>query len=489
MATALILPGSLNAEQAIELDRWARIEIARKSAKVKDILTWAWALFPDKFPLPFCYPLHQYLVDIRLLPFTSTKAPRYHSKTTIKGFAIPIFQALEEPEIFDHYLHVQATDSKANAVNRSLRYEFEENRELFHLYGDQVGQRWTDEQFVLKNGVCFSAVGAGQSIRGLNYRNRRPSYIMPDDLYDEKDMYNPEAVKKKNDWFWSTLFPARAQGRRTSFQVTGTANNEHDIMHQLETLAHWKTRTFQSIPGYPAKTIPLWPEKNSYESLMQDKESMTTSIWMREMQNEARNDGTSLIHPGWIREYDPATLVPRGTFEYVRTILGCDPSIGEKEENDYTGIVLIHVFRYTDSRGYFYYIEKIWNEHLSLDKRVKLLQTIQDNQPDHRKISLAYVEGVAGFNDFVAEAKRRTSIQIRRFPEEGKKIQDKLAHLETKAWLFENGRVFVNKFIAPKLLENWKYQMTTNHPDHDDLRDATLIPMELIKVNAMAYAD
>ena len=220
-------------EVQIVFDRKARIELARRAAKRKDILSWGSYLFPEKFPLPFCYPLHQYLVDIRLDPLTSTKAPRYHSKTTIKGFLIPIYQALEEPELFLHYLHVQATNSKANAVNRSIRYELEENLELIEIYGDQVGDRWTDEQFVLKKGPCFSAVGAGQSIRGLNYRNRRPDYIMPDDLSDEEDIYNPDSTEKKNSWFWSTLYPARAQGRRTSIQITGTATSELDLMNRI----------------------------------------------------------------------------------------------------------------------------------------------------------------------------------------------------------------------------------------------------------------
>lgn len=483
--------GLLNAspEEILSLNRQFRIDRARIAAREKDILVWNKCLFPGKFPLPFCYPLHNYLVDIRGEPLTSTKAPRYHSKTTIKGFAIPIFQALEEPEIFDHYLHVQATDAKANAVNRSIRNEFEENNELFSLYGDQVGKRWTDEQFVIKKGPVFSAVGAGQSIRGINYLNRRPSYLMPDDLYDEKDLYNPDATLKKNDWFWSTLYPARAQGRRTSIQITGTASSELDLMHRLEKLKNWKCLTFQALPnwdGHPLHpVVPLWPEKNSFESLMQDMEGMTSSIFMREMQNAPRDDSASIVKHAWIQEYNPATLRPAGTFEYVKTVLGVDPSIGQKEENDFTGIALMDVYRYTDSKGYFYYIKQLWNEHLSLNARIALLQKIQDNLPEDQKITLAYIEGIAGFKDFVAEVKRRTNIPTR----EVDKKPDKLAELENKAWYFESGRVFLNQNIEQKLKDQWRYQMCTNHPQFDDMRDATLIPLEMIKVDAWAYAD
>lgn len=485
MGTVRLIHPDATPEELYAINSQARIARARMAAAEGDVLTWGQCLFPDKFGLPFCYPLHQYLVDIRGLPFTSTKAPRYHSKTTIKGFLIPIFQAIYEPSDFLHYLHVQATDAKANAVNRSIRYEFEENAELCELCGDLVGPRWTDEQFVLSNGVCFTAVGAGQSIRGINWRNRRPDYIMPDDLYDEKDIYNPEATQKKNDWFWSTLYPARAQGRRTSIQVTGTASNELDLLNRLEKLSYVKARTFKAIIGDWKNREVLWPEKNTFESLMQDMEGMTTAIFMREMQNEPRDDASSIIKKAWIQDYDPTSLKPDGKFEYVRTVLGCDPSIGQKEENDFTGISLIDLYRYTDAKGYFYYIRGLWNEHLSLEKRIRKLEEIQRVQPANRPLSLAYIEGIAGFKDFVAEVKRQTTIPTR----EVDKVPDKLANLESKAWFFENGRVFISKYIDPKVRDEWEYQLTTNHPKFDDMRDATLLPMEMIKSSAMAYAD
>lgn len=489
MATA-ITGLNLDVYQAIELDRQRRIEIARRAALMavkgnsEAVLLWGSMVFPDKFGLPFCRPLHTYLVDIRGLPFTSTKAPRYHSKTTVKGFLIPIFQACYEPESFLHYLHVQATDKKANAVNRSIQYEFEENQELFELVGDQIGDRWTTEQFVLRNGVCFTAVSAGQSIRGINWLNRRPDYLMPDDLYNEDDIYNPDATEKKSDWFLSTLYPARAQGRRTSVQVIGTATNELDLLTKLEKMSWVKSATFKAVTDWENKKV-LWPEKNTFEDLMRDMELMTSSIFMREMQNEPRDDASSIVKLSWIQEYDPFTLVPRGNFEYVGCVLGCDPSIGNKAENDFTGIALLYVYRYTDGKGYHYFLDQLWNEHLTLDERVKLLQDIQDRQPENRKITSAFIEGIAGFKDFVAEAKRRTTLPIR----EVDKVPDKLANLETKAWFFQTGRISINKNIDQKLKDNWKYQLTTNHPRYDDMRDATLLPLELVKTDAMAYAD
>lgn len=475
---------TLSFEDALQLDWRIRAVIARRAARAKDVLLWNWAIFPDKFGLEFCHALHDYMVAVRHDPLSNLLAPRYHSKTTVSCFGIPMFQACEEPASFLHYLQVQSTDTKANSVNRSIKAEFEENELLYYLYGDQIGARWTDEQFVLKNGVCFSAVGAGQSIRGINYRNRRPDNFRVDDLFDEKDIRNPEGTMRKREWFWSTLYPARAQGRKTVFAYTGTAVNDSDLSSQLIKLPNWTSRIFRAITDWEKKTV-LWPEKNTFESLMLDKAGMTTSIFMREMQNEIQDDSESLVKRAWIHEYDPALVVAAGNFEYVRTVLGCDPSIGQKEENDYTGISLIDVFRYTDSRELVYYIRQLWNEHLSLDSRIKKLQSIYDQQPHNRRITIAYIEGISGFKDFVAEVKRRTSLPVREID----KVLDKLATLESKAWHFESGRVFINKHLDPVLKDEWITQMCTNHPKHDDMRDATLLPIEMNKVSAMAYAD
>lgn len=472
-------------EELLEIGRQARLQLARIAAQEKDILTWGKLLFPATFDLPFCYSLHQYFVEIRHDPRTNTKAPRFHAKTTVKCFLIPLFQALYEPETFNHYLNVQATDTKANAINRAIRTELEENADLMELVGDMMGPRWTDEQFVLKNDVCFTAVGAGQSIRGIQYRSRRPDYMMVDDLYDEKDIHNPAATEKKNEWFWSTLYPARAQGRRCCIHVQGTATNELDLLNKLEKSKDFKSKTFKSIIGDWKNQEVLWPEKITFKDLMRDMELMTTAIFMREMQNEPRDDSASIVKRAWIHEYDPTTLRPSGRFEYVGCVLGVDPSIGKKEENDYTGMALMYVYRYTDGKGYFYYIDRLWNEHWSLDQRVTKLQEIQDNQPPDRKITHCFIEGIAGFKDFVAEARRRTNLPIT----EVDKMPDKLAHLETKAWFFETEHIFINQNIDQKLKDEWIYQMTTNHPKFDDMRDATLIPLEMPKKDAMAYAD
>lgn len=475
MSNPVDLLTRLAPEQKSQLNRLARIELARRAAKEKDILAWGKALFPNKFPLPFC-DMHRYFVEIRHKNFTSVEAPRGHAKTTIRCFLIPIFQALEEPDTFKHYLNVQATDEKSLAVNRSIKTEFEENRELIALYGDQRSERWTDAQFAIKRGPVFTARSAGQSIRGIHWKNLRPDWIAVDDLYNtEDDANNPDSTQKKNDWFWGTLYNSRAKGQYTVVGVQGTAVNKYDLMELLKQDKTCESRSFKAIPNMAARTI-LWPELNSYESLMIDQERMGSLIFSREFQNERRDETTCIVKQSWLDgwEFDPATLRFDQTEKIIAVKLGVDPSIGESHESDATGVALVYKTKAADGPGNRFYIMGLWNERISLNERILLLDRIRQAQPSGRQITQAPIEAIAGFKDFCAEVKRRTNLPVREIA----MVKDKISVLESRSHYFENHKVKINKNISKNLRDMLLYQLTTNYPKHDDLRDAVLLTLE-----------
>jgi len=462
-------------EQWEDLRIQARAEIVRRYAKEKNILEWGKLLFPEKFPLPFCQEFHGYLVKVRKSPFSVLEAPRNHSKTTIQCFLIKIFQALEEPKEFRHYLSVQKTESKALSINTTIKTEIETNELLRIVYGDMKGQgRWTDQQFALKNGVAFSSIGAGQSVRGTNYLNIRPDYIDVDDLYDEEDINNIESTAKKNQWFWSSLFPCRAKSKNSSIHVQGTAINNEDILNQLKGKERWISKTFQAIKDWKKKEV-LWKELNTFDDLIQDRKDMGTVIFLRELQNERRSNSESIIKEKWLRYYNPKDLEFDDDFILEEVLLGCDPSIGKekkgKSTSDFTGVALILKCRYADGEGYHYYIENVWNQRLSLHKRISLLSSIHKDQKEKRPISQANIEGISGFQDFVSEVIRKTDIPVRQISH----VKDKITNLENKSHYFENAKVFISEDIETELRDMLVYQLTTNYPKNDDIRDAVLL--------------
>lgn len=464
-------------EIEVEIAHQSAVFLAKYYAAKKDILNWGRILFPEKFTLPFCKEMHEYFVSIRGHVATNVEAPRGHAKTTVKCFLIPIFQALEEPEEFQHYLNVQATDAKALAVNRSIKLELEENEDLRRIYGNQMGERWTDQQFVLRNGVIFTAVSAGQSIRGINYRNARPDYIILDDLYNtEEDINNPDSTIKKNEWFWGSLYPCRAKGKRCSIHIQGTAVNEEDLLEMLKKNGEWESKTFRALKD---SGDVLWPELNSRESLEVDRVNMGSIIFERELQNIRRDDATSIIKRRWLQFYDPTDLHRRlmayDKHFFLKSVKLCvDPSAKEKEENDFTGVALILETGYDDSDVSEFWIENVWNLKLSLDGRVMLLDSIGKARARELAITDCRIESIGGFHDFTSEVIRRTGLPVT----EIERVKDKITNRENKSKHFENKRVWINKSMDPVLLDILIHQLTNNHPRYDDVCDAVLLSID-----------
>jgi hypothetical protein len=460
----------------------AKQELLRRYAREGDVLNWGKVLFPTKFKLPFCKELHQYLADIRYEVFTSTEAPRGFSKTTIKCFLVPLFIALNEPEKYHHYLNVQATSTKAISENIAIKSELETNELLLATYPIlQSKEKWTEKQFVISipkgnevYEIVFTGVGAGESIRGINFKNKRPDYIIVDDLYNDDDIYSPKAVLKKNNWFWGTLYNAIDETKPNSLHLQGTAISKSDLLATcrdtkqvvgaLGKLVNIKSKTFQAIKNEETKEV-LWGEFMTYEKLMAKKELMGSIIFNRELQNNRRDDESSTIKEYWLKFHD---RIPEGS-RIVAKIGACDPSIGENENNDFTSIGAVYATEIPDSRAWDYWIEEVVNEHLSMNQRVLKY----DNMNERHHYTVCPVEGIAGFRDFVAELKRRTSLPVKLISS----VKNKQANRDRESAKFEAGRVSINRNIPQHIKNQIIEQLLNNNPDHDDISDMIFLSL------------
>ncbi len=259
--------------------------------------------------------------------------------------------------------------------------------------------------------------------------------------------------------------------------MQGTAINDEDILEKLKKMDGCVSRTFKAIKD---NGEILWRELNTMQKLDEDRQRMGSIIFEREMQNVRRNDATSIIKKAWLEFYDPVEFYKRlkdepGHFMLRAVKMLIDPSIGKNSENDFTGIALMFETCYSDAKGGTdYWIEKVWNEHLSLDARILKLIHISQGQPKDLPITECRIESISGFQDFTQEVIRRTNLPVHAV----EKVPDKITNLENKSHFFENKKVHLNRFMDPVLLDTLIYQLTTNHPKHDDVRDAVLLGLD-----------
>lgn len=466
-----------------ELEFSIRIEAAKRFASKKDILNWGKVVFSDKFRLPFCSELHNFLIESRNSEFLCLEAPRSHSKTTIKCFLIPIFMALNEYtnpyEDHDYFLNVQATEQKALAINTAIRHEFETNQILHTLYGDMMGrEKWTDSIFVLKNGIVFSAISAGQSMRGIQFHNRRPDYINIDDLYDESDIRNPDSTENKNAWFFGSLFPARTHSKKSCVHIQGTAINQDDLLFKLKSDKRFTYRSFKAVLDWDSKKM-LWPEAYSFKDAENDLKSMGPTIFAREMQNERQDSSAAIIKSDWLInpswEYDPNSVRWDNTNPILRVMITCDPSIGKKEDNDPSAFAVVIKSQNMNGGLPVFYIDSLHNELLSLQARVDRIKSYVNEYARfaNQTEMVAIIETIAGFKDFGDLVTSQIPVMCDLID----RVPDKITNLEKKSYLFQNRRIFLNKNIAPELKQELTNQLLNNYPRHDDLRDAVLLAL------------
>lgn len=104
-----------------------------------------------------------------------------------------------------------ATNESAVRLLKPLKLAFEKNKKIIKYYGFQQNHgHWKEDQFTIKSGAMFIAVGAGNAPRGARNEEVRPDLIVMDDFDTDEDCRNPDMVDKKWNWFEKALYSARS---------------------------------------------------------------------------------------------------------------------------------------------------------------------------------------------------------------------------------------------------------------------------------------
>lgn len=168
-------------------------------------------LFPEAFYSPFS-DLHKQIFN--LIDSGHKKiaiaAPRGLGKTTIAR-TLAAKSILFRDVNFITYVSTSATVAEQQTEN--IKWELKSNPEIRKVFGDiNVSDKdlGLDDQFSKSAWVAFGNTlvmprGAGQQVRGLNWRNHRPQLIIIDDLEDKDEILNEDNRKKLKEWFLSDL--------------------------------------------------------------------------------------------------------------------------------------------------------------------------------------------------------------------------------------------------------------------------------------------
>jgi hypothetical protein len=114
------------------------------------------------------------------------------------------------------------SESRAKERLQAVKFELETNEMLLDIFGDQVGDTWSETKIVLKNGVCMQALGRDQSMRGTKHLDARPDFLLMDDIEDKVSCATPEARQKLMTHYTGVMVPSLTPPGTHRIRMTAT---------------------------------------------------------------------------------------------------------------------------------------------------------------------------------------------------------------------------------------------------------------------------
>lgn len=257
------------------------------------------------------------------------KWARGHAKSTHMDIMIPMWLMCQKVRQINVMVLVGKSEDSARTLLGDIQAELQHNKRYISDFGTKYNAgNWQEGQFVTMDGVAFFARGRGQSPRGLRYRNRRPDYIVIDDLDDDELCENDRRVRKLTEWVKEALFGSfGAEGGR--FLMVGNLISKNSV---LANIAASKGVFVTQVNVLDKNARPSWPEYWTLERIREKREFMGYRAFEKEYMNNPIKEGT-VFRKDWIRY---KAILP--LHQYDRIIAYCDPSFKSSNKNDYKAI-------------------------------------------------------------------------------------------------------------------------------------------------------
>lgn len=185
------------------------------------------------------------------------------AKSTIAEEAICL---MAEAKLIRNCVLTGVSESRAKERLQAIKFELETNEGLLDVFGDQVGDTWSETKIVLKNGVCIQALGRDQSMRGTKHLDARPDYLLMDDIEDKTSCATPEARQKLMSHYTSVMVPSLTPPGTHRIRMTATPLDFDAMAVKFAKSPAWRHRK------YPVKYIDV-------EVSAQYKEKVWASAW------------------------------------------------------------------------------------------------------------------------------------------------------------------------------------------------------------------
>lgn len=384
---------------------------------------------------------------------------RGHAKSTHISLFIPLWLHAMGGQ-FETFVLVSKTHDDAKRLLGKIQAHLQNNNLYINDFGKQVALGdWTAGEFETANGTLFIAVGRGQSPRGLSSKqNRRPDFIIVDDIDDDELCRNPRRVKEALEWIDGALFGTMDMGRGR-FVMAGNRIHKNSL---LANIAARPGIVHTVVNALTPDGKPSWSAKYSLSEIEEVKKFVGTPIFEREYMNNPIEQG-AVFKAEWLR-FDQTP--PLHSYESVVAYI--DPSY--KTHGDYKAVAIIG-----RHKGRFYLLD-VYCRQSSL---TELVLWLYDRAEALALAPVTYYMEANLLQDLLFEEFLREGERRRKFlpllPDKRSK-PNKVARIEATAPLFERGLVIYDKRLkqSPDMQEALDQLLAFQAGSrfHDDFPDA-----------------
>ena len=390
------------------------------------------------------------------------KWARGQAKSTHMDVMIPMWLMCQKNREINVMVLVGKSEDSAQTLLGDIQAELQYNKRYIHDFGTKYNAgNWQEGEFVTSDGVAFFARGRGQSPRGLRYRNKRPDYIVIDDLDDDELCENDTRVRKITEWVKEALFGAfGAEGGR--FIMVGNLISKNSV---LANIAASKGVEVSQVNVLDRNGKSAWPEYWTEERIREKREFMGYRAFEKEYMNNPIKEG-SVFRKDWIRW---GRMLPLDKYEMI--VAYCDPSFKGSTQNDYkaikvwgkVGTELHHLYAFV--------------RQCSVGEMVRWFYDLHERMPEgvvcNYYIEANFLQDIL-LDEFDAEGRLR-GYQLPIQADKRKK-PDKFARIEAVSPLWERGFVKYNEKMKddPDMLAGIEQTLSIEKGSrtHDDAPDA-----------------
>jgi len=305
--------------------------------------------------------------------------PREHGKSTINSFLFPLYSTLYNKSQFT--LIISATEQIALPFLDMIKDELENNELLKEDFGIEKGNRWNNNEIWIggSGGLdsCIMIRGIDGSLRGIHYKQHRPTLVLLDDLLKDDTAKSETKREQVKSIFRDVIIPIGTKD--TNILVVGTILHEDDLMSDLlkgripgvrsikkAAIINWSARddlwgewekSYNNLKDldrietaksffYAHKeemvqdTEILWGEYLDYHYLMRKKQAMGDKSFYKEMQNDPKSTDDYVFQ-------DISCWVELPELEELEVVVYIDPAIKAGKRNDYSAITVLGQHRKT----------------------------------------------------------------------------------------------------------------------------------------------